>query len=596
VDELLLYGLTCAASATVLAIAVGIICRFCSRPALRHSLWLLVFVKLLLPPLVVLPLARPAMWEAPEPSPASPVVGDRPADSPVAIAAELPEAVPARADDFAGEVAPVEAAAAPALPPDSLPVAAVPVEPNEPAPVVVPWASITASAWALGSALWFAVAVVQIMRFRAVMNAARPALPEIQATAAALAGRMGLTTFPVVWMTDTPTSPLLWSFTGEARIVLPTALMRRLDALQLQALLVHELAHYRRRDHWIRALEFLVLGVFWWLPTCWVARRQLRDAEEECCDAWVVWALPEAKKSYATALVETLDFLSQSPTALPPIASGAGHLILLRRRLTMIMRGSSPRNLGLLGLTVAGLAAVFLLPIWPRMAEVEAQTADTQAARYRKNVADQDQDLARAKADLEKIARQLKMMQDQMEDLTVIYQKRAAELARAAAQQQEDKARKELAKAREKAADSADPRPQTVPVPTGVKPAAQGASDSRLNAIERKLDLILQELHQLKKGGMPASAAAKTGDPFYYYGIAPVPALPAKSKTPATPGAPPTPTVPPAGFVPVVPATPGVPPAPKVPPGVRVDPLGVVDPNLTAPPAVDPTAAKVGNR
>src|SRR5262249_16512260 len=126
-------------------------------------------------------------------------------------------------------------------------------------------------------------------------------------------------------------------------------------------LLVHELAHLRRRDHWVRLLEMLATGLFWWHPVVWWARRELREAEEQCCDAWVVWALPGAGRTYATALLECLAFLSPPQAPLPEGAGGLGQTDL-KRRLIMIMRATTPRRLGWGGLLgVLGVAA--LLPL-----------------------------------------------------------------------------------------------------------------------------------------------------------------------------------------------------------------------------------------
>jgi len=41
-----------------------------------------------------------------------------------------------------------------------------------------------------------------------------------------------------------------------------------------------------------RRLELAALGLYWWHPAAWWARRELREAEEQRCDAGVVAALP----------------------------------------------------------------------------------------------------------------------------------------------------------------------------------------------------------------------------------------------------------------------------------------------------------------
>jgi beta-lactamase regulating signal transducer with metallopeptidase domain len=80
-----------------------------------------------------------------------------------------------------------------------------------------------------------------------------------------------------------------------------------------------------------------VLTLFWWNPVAWWARRQLHRAEEECCDAWVLSALPERSREYAGAILETLDFLSGAQPVMPAFASGLGAADILERRLKMIL-------------------------------------------------------------------------------------------------------------------------------------------------------------------------------------------------------------------------------------------------------------------
>jgi hypothetical protein len=157
--------------------------------------------------------------------------------------------------------------------------------------------------------------------------------------------------------------------------LLPAALWERLTPDQQKTLLAHELAHLRRRDHWVRWLELVVHGLYWWHPVVWWASQRLREAEEQCCDAWVVWALPAGAPAYAAALVETMAFLSQARPALPQAASGAGHVQTLKRRLNMILHDPSPRALSRAGfLAVLGLGAL-LLPLLPTQAQSPAREA-----------------------------------------------------------------------------------------------------------------------------------------------------------------------------------------------------------------------------
>jgi multidrug efflux system membrane fusion protein len=122
--------------------------------------------------------------------------------------------------------------------------------------------------------------------------------------------------------------------------------------------LAHELAHLKRRDHWVRRLEAVACGLYWWDPIAWWARREIERAEEQCCDAWVLWALPTAAGAYAEALVATAVYLSGRRQPLPVGASGVGHLIPLKRRLEMIVCDSltgsfartAPRALLVLGI------------------------------------------------------------------------------------------------------------------------------------------------------------------------------------------------------------------------------------------------------
>jgi len=146
-------------------------------------------------------------------------------------------------------------------------------------------------------------------------------------------------------------------------IVLPIALQHRLSEDEMDTVLMHELAHIRRRDHLIRWFELIITVLYWWNPVVWWARRELRKAEEECCDAWVQREFPKKTNSYASALLETAEFLRREKTVVPVMCNAFGAGETLKRRVEMILKQTSdvrlswPLRLGIL------LVAALTLPL-----------------------------------------------------------------------------------------------------------------------------------------------------------------------------------------------------------------------------------------
>jgi hypothetical protein len=445
-----------------------------------------------------------------------------------------------------------------------------------------------------GTLAWLVLLIVRSRRFHQVARWARPAPADVVALAQDLASRFGLRRCPAIALVPGRISPLLAGFC-QPRLFLPEQFWQRLSAEQQATLLAHELAHLRRQDRWVRALELVVTGFYWWHPVVWWARRELREAEEQCCDAWVVAALPQAARAYATALVETLDFLAESPMTLPAAASGIGPVHDLRRRLTMIMRGTTSRSLSAAGfLLVAALAAVLLplVPGWaqqPAQPEAVPQVEDplaldrkSEQPTHSDNVRMDRANLARAHGEVGRLSRQVRESKQQLE--RAILELRRAEERLAAAQD------------RYTAARTANVSP--IPQP--------GDSSGRLDEMDRKLDAVLEELRSLRRemrragtsrglpGGRPGAGLG--GLPAAGPNLPPTPGLPGSgSGLPTAPGfpgtAPARAPAPPLGAD-AIPGLAPVAPAPVQPPPPASDIPDAVPAPASAPPAVHAPAPK----
>ena len=94
-------------------------------------------------------------------------------------------------------------------------------------------------------------------------------------------------------------------------ILLPAAAMSGWSPDQLEMVLLHELAHVRRRDNLVNLLQRLVESVLFFHPAVWIVSGWVRREREHCCDRVVV-----ERTGRPRAYVETLLSLS-TPAADP---------------------------------------------------------------------------------------------------------------------------------------------------------------------------------------------------------------------------------------------------------------------------------------
>ena len=134
---------------------------------------------------------------------------------------------------------------------------------------------------------------------------------------------------------DARTTPLLWGW-RRPLVVVPRQLIDDLSPQQLRSIVAHELAHLVRRDHWANVFVFIVKGLLWWNPVVWWADRELRAAQELCCDAIAIDRCNADRRSYAATLLKALDFIQTEPLAPRALAAGMGSRGSILRRFEMI--------------------------------------------------------------------------------------------------------------------------------------------------------------------------------------------------------------------------------------------------------------------
>jgi len=269
------------------------------RPRFAHALWLLVFVRLVTPPALTIPIA-------------------------------LPQVQPTLAS-----MAQSETETSLHLPPGPSPTASLLTGILSAADQAKPW---LVSIWLIGSAVvltWSLVRMLQFDRLLRAHSAAAP--PAVQTEAETIARRLALSVIPEVSVTTAYLSPMVWWTGGRVRIVLPVSLLEQMEPHQWRWVLAHELAHVRRRDYLVRWLEWLVGVGFWWNPLVWWARRHLRATEEICCDALVLSTLKTEPHTYAASILTAAESLVRPVLRPPAMASEMSSCSFLERRLSMMI-------------------------------------------------------------------------------------------------------------------------------------------------------------------------------------------------------------------------------------------------------------------
>lgn len=364
---ILRIGLENAVLGTVLALVVFAVTRCWRNPQAAHVLWLLVLAKFVMPPLVTLPLPGwlVADRDADVAESVPPTVVEAPATIELVTSTATRSSLDAPTDglDLARSIR-FEAANPP-------PIVARELSPEPALTAVSPtpaltaatfdWGPLVAAIWLAGSLVVFVSGVVRVRRFRQFVAETEPAGVETLRDVGDLSRRLGLRRPPAVRIVRGTIPPLVQSTATRPAILLPKALFERLDGVSRRTILAHELAHIHRRDHQVRWLEALVVVLYWWNPIVRLVRRELQAAEEECCDAWVGWLVPESGRQYAEAIVATVDFLACGRVALPATASGMSRAFPLKRRVAAILESSLPRRMtGPMRIAVATLALVVL--------------------------------------------------------------------------------------------------------------------------------------------------------------------------------------------------------------------------------------------
>jgi len=165
-------------------------------------------------------------------------------------------------------------------------------------------------------------------------------------------------------------------------LLLPGGIHERLTPEQLQAILVHEWTHVRRRDNLAATLHMFVEAIFWFHPLVWWIGARLIEERERACDE-AVFSQGHDPETYAEGILQVCRFYLESASPCVAGVTGAD----LRKRIERIVTRHAGRRLEKskrLLLAAVGSAAV-VVPLAVGLVHVPPGRAESASSEPRRS-------------------------------------------------------------------------------------------------------------------------------------------------------------------------------------------------------------------
>ncbi|GEM_PF-4684912 len=290
-------------------------------PTWRHALWLLVVVRLCLPAVPASPVSVFNLWPVTPGREANLAVRRPSSDGGLRVSVDFGP-IASEAEGVVG---------APS---------------GEVGWFATHWRSISVFAWLSGAALLAGAVLLSHRRFRLriLTGSERVDDPAVLELVERSRRELGVRGAIEVRSSADIGSPAL--FGARCPMVLLPRDMLGSDSDTLRFVLLHELAHVKRRDVLINWLLTVVAVVHWFNPLVHYAVSRCRQERELICDEMVLGVLgPSQRRAYGRALVDLFERLVGEPC--PALAVGFfGRRSLLSRRIQMISTTTSNRRRG----------------------------------------------------------------------------------------------------------------------------------------------------------------------------------------------------------------------------------------------------------
>ena len=335
------------------------------RASLRYWIWMLVFVKLILPPSLSLPTGI-GYWRG---------------DILSAVPPVLEEKLTNTRHEFTEP--PLVISGTPILleiPQNQLPQTTA--ESTGPATTVVSqlntftWQAIVFVIWLVGVLIFCALLIQRVLFVRRLIVHSEPAESQFSERLNQCRRNIGVCRPVEIRLSKSISSPAVCGFFKPV-ILFPAALIRNLSPDKLKAVLLHELAHIKRRDLWVNFIQTILQIIYFYNPLVWLVNIVVRRIREKAVDEMVLVTLGSGIKEYSNTLIDIAEMAVLKTNLSLRLIGVVESKKALNRRIKHMFNRPIPQNtkLGIRGLVMILIVGAILLP----MARAQKQAIENTA-------------------------------------------------------------------------------------------------------------------------------------------------------------------------------------------------------------------------
>lgn len=176
-----------------------------------------------------------------------------------------------------------------------------------------------------------------------------------------LSERLGITRIVLLLESGIIKVPVVVGFLKPV-LLLPFGLLANLPADEIEAILLHELAHIQRKDYFINLVQSFIEVVFFFNPALLWISSLIREERENCCDD-VAITVTHNKSKFIQALISFQEYNATVPKYGMAFGNGKGHL--LNRVKRIILNKNKTLNTMEKTLFAGSIAAIVLFTFSP---------------------------------------------------------------------------------------------------------------------------------------------------------------------------------------------------------------------------------------